>query len=338
MGGSAFTLSTHGFTTSRMTQTQYSALSKSILPLLQLYFRTVLIPPEAPGKLSYGDLDIMVRKPLDLHPHDAILQFCSHALGDRCKAFIYNLPTTNIAVVCEDIVVQLDVHVLEQDEVWEIDYWMHSWGDMGMIVSSLIKAWGLRLSASRGLWVEIPGRPVFGLSFCMEQIARFLGLDWQRYQWGFASVEDLFEWIEGIVINGEKVGVKSKGKLEMKMHNDRPMWVAFWSRGENVAYAPSDEEKRKVFEQALDYFGKRKEFDDIMAQLAKERCAKAKFNGKKVMEWTGAYGKNLGELMKALKQDERVKNVDNLIATEDEDIKAVVLEYHNRMSCQRTVV
>lgn len=234
--------------------------------------------------------------------------------------------------------VQLDVHVVEQDEMWEIDYWMHSWGDMGMIVSSLIKAWGLRLSASRGLWVEIPGRPVFGLSFCMERIARFLGLDWQRYQQDFASVEDLFEWIEEITINGEKVGVKSKGKLEMKMHNDRPMWVAFWSRGEDVAYAPSDEEKRKVFEQALDYFGKRKEFDDIMAQLAKERCAKAKFNGEKVMEWTGAYGKNLGELMKALKQDERVKNVNNLMAMEDEEVKAIVLEYHNRMSCRRTVV
>jgi hypothetical protein len=116
------------------------------------------------------------------------------------------------------------------------------------------------------------------------------------------------------------------------------MWVAFWSRGEDVAYAPSDEEKRKVFEQALDYFGKRKEFDDIMAQLANERCAKAKFNGKKVMEWTGAYGKNLGELMKTLRQDERFKNVDNLIAMDDEDIKAVVLEYHSRMSCRRTVV
>ena len=227
---------------------------------------------------------------------------------------------------------------MEQDEVWEIDYWMHSWGDMGMIVSSLIKAWGLRLSSSRGLWVEIPGKPVFGLTFCMERITHFLGLDWERYQQGFATVEELFEWIEGITINGEKVGVKSKGKLEMKMHNDRPMWVAFWNRGEDVAYAPSEEEKQRVFELALDYFGKRKEFEDIMAQLAKKRCAKAKFNGTRVMEWTGVYGKNLGDLMKALKQDERVKIMDNLVAMEDEDVKAVVMEYHNRMSCQHTVV
>ena len=337
MGGSAFTLSSHGFTTSRMTQSLYTTLSKSILPLLQLYFRTVSIPPEAPGKLSYGDLDIMVSKPLDLHPHDAILQFCSRALGDRCKAFIYNLPTTNIAVVCEDIVVQVDVHVVERDEVWEIDYWMHSWGDMGMIVSSIIKAWGLRLSASRGLWVEIPGRPVFRLSFSMARIAAFLGLDWERCQRGYATTQELFEWIEEITINGERVGVKSKGKLEMRVHNDRPMWVAFWSRGEDVAYSPSEEEKRRVFEHALDYFGKMEEYNEVMTQLAKEKSAKGKFNGTKVMEWTGVYGKNLGELMKLLKQDERIKNVDQLIKMKEDDIKALVLEYHHGMSYRRTI-
>ena len=240
--------------------------------------------------------------------------------------------------MCDDIAVQVDVHVVQQDEVWDIDYWMHSWGDMGMIVSSIIKAWGLRLSASRGLWVEIPGKQVFGLSFDMGRIVRFLGLDWDRYQRGFETVQDLFVWIEGITINGERVGVKSSGKLMMKMHNDRPMWVAFWSRGEDVAYTPSDEEKSRVFEQALDYFEKRKELDDIMAQLAKEKCAKDKFNGKKVIEWTSACGKNLGELMKVLKQDDRVKNVDNLIAMTDEEIRGIVMEYHTRMSCQRNIV
>lgn len=231
--------------------------------------------------------------------------------------------------------VQVDVHVVEQDEVWEIDYWMHSWGDMGMIVSSIIKAWDLRLSASRGLWVAVPGKPVFGLSFSMERIAGFLGLDWQRYQRGFVNVEELFEWIEHITINGERVGVKSMGKLENKVHNDRPMWVAFWSRGENVAYSAADEGKRRVFEQALDYFGKREEYNDIIAQLAKEKCAKAKFRGTKVMEWTGEYGKNLGELMKQLRQDERIKNMDHLVTMEEEEVKALVLEYHNRISCQR---
>ena len=213
---------------------------------------------------------------------------------------------------------------------------MHSYGDMGMIISSLVKAWGLRLSASRGLWVEIPGKPVFGLSFEMGRIAQFLGLNWERYQHGFESVDDLFEWIEEIKINGEKVGVKRKGKLELKVHNDRPMWVAFWSRGEDVGYAPSEEEKSRVFEQALDYFGKRKDFQDIMAQLAKEKSAKSKFNGKKVMEWTGGYGKSLGDLMRALRQDERLKNVDSLIALDDGEVKRIVLEHHSRMSCQRT--
>lgn len=330
MGGSAFNVDTHGFVTSRMTKDQYTALSNFILPLLRLYFRIVATPPEVPGKVTYGDLDIMVSKPLDLRPHDAILQLCSNALGSKCKAFIYNVPTSNIAVSINDVIVQVDVHVVERDDLWEVDYWMHSWGDMGMIVSSVIKAWGLRLSASRGLWVDVPDHGVFALSFSIERIATFLGLDWERYLRGFSTMDDIFQWIDGIEINGEKVGVKSKGKLEKRVHNDRPMWVSYWTRGEDTEYAPSNDERQKVFQQAIDYFGKRKELEDIMDEIACNRIAKEKFNGKRVMEWTGATGKKLGELMKELREDRRLGR-DEIVRMEAEEIQHIVMEYWKRM-------
>ena len=314
-----------------MTKDSYTTLSNFILPLLQLYFRTVAIPPEAPGKLTYGDLDIMVSKPLDLRPHDAILQLCSNALGSKCKAFIYNVPTSNIAVTIDGVIVQVDVHVVEHDDVWEVDYWMHSWGDMGMIVSSVIKAWGFRLSASRGLWVDVPDHGSFILSLSMERIATFLGLDWEGYLRGFETTEDLFEWMEGIKVNREKVGVKSKGKLEKRVHNDRPMWVAYWSRGEDTAYEASNEEQREVFQQAIDYFGKRKELEDIMDEISRNRIAKEKFNGKRVMEWTGANGKKLGVLMKELREDGRLGK-DGIVQMEVEEIQQIVMEYWKKMS------
>ena len=331
MGGSAFNVDTHGFVTSRMTKGQYIALSNFILPLLRLYFRIVAIPREAPGKLTYGDLDIMVSKPLDLRPHDAILQLCSNALGSKCKAFIYNIPTSNIAVSIDGMIAQVDVHVVERDDFWEVDYWMHSWGDLGMIVSSVIKAWGLRLSSSRGLWVDVPDHGVFVLSLSMERIATYLGLDWERYLRGFDTTEEIFQWIEGIKINGEKVGVKSKGKLEKRAHNDRPMWVSYWTRGEDTEYGPSNDEREKVFQQAIDYFGKRKELEDIMDEIARNRIAKEKFNGKRVMEWTGATGKKLGVLMKELREDKRLGR-DEIVRMEAEEIQQIVMEYWKRMS------
>ena len=336
MGGSAFKLETHGFTTSRMSKDQYDVLSRYIVTLLKLYFRTVEVPPEAPGKRTFGDVDVMVCRPIDVHPHDAILQICSRALGKRCKGFIYALPTTNIAISLEDVIVQVDVHVVPSEEQWSVDYWMHSWGDMGMIISSMIKPWGLRLSASRGLWVNVHGLGMFVLSLDMERIASFLGLDWSKFNRGFKSTDELFEWMTEVSINGQQIGVKRNGKLE-KAHQSRPMWAAYWERGEHGEYDPSEEEKRAVFRKALDYFNKRQDFEDTMAKLERECIAREKFNGHRVAEWTGLRGKRLGLLMKVLRGDERLmlKNVINLC---DEDIKGIVLESWRGSQLQHDII
>jgi len=325
MGGSAFNTKNHGFVTSRMTPAQYRALSELVLPLVRLYFCNVAVPPEGPEKLSHGDLDIMVSKPLNLTPHDALLQLCTNALGNRCKRLNYTAGTSNIAVILEDEIFQVDIHVVEREEIWDIDFWMHSYGDMGMIVSSIIKAWKLRLSASRGLWVEMPqsGRP-FVLSLDINRIGTFLGLDWQRYQEGFNTKTEVFEWIEGVTINGRQVGVKAKGKLEKRLQDDRPMWIAFWARGEDEAYEPAEEEQKAVFEQAVDYFGKRAEFEKVLFEWARDKDAKEKLNARRVMEWTGANGKALGDLMKQLRIDARLSK-DALTQMNIDEVKEVVL-------------
>jgi hypothetical protein len=327
MGGSAFNLEAHGFITSRMNLAQYKALSDLVLPLVRLYFCNVAVPPEAPEKLSYGDLDIFVSRPLNLHPHDAILQLCTNALGDRCKRFIYSVGTSNIAVELEDGIFQVDVHIVDKDEMWDIDFWMHSYGDTGMIVSSILKAWKLRLSASRGFWVDIGESACmpFVLSLDMERIAKFVGLDWKRYQEGFCTTVELFEWIEGVTLNGKRVGVKAKGKLEKKAHDDRPMWLAFWTRGDDTAYEPTEEEQKLVFEQAVECFGKREEFGKVLLGLARDKEAKEKLNGFRVMEWTGAKGRALGELMKTLKKDGRLSK-DGLVAMGLDEVEKTVLE------------
>jgi hypothetical protein len=329
MGGSAFNLDNHGFTTSRMTPKQYSSLTSLILPLLQLYFRRVSIPPSMPGKPTYGDLDIFVSSPLDLHPHDAILQLCSRSLGKKCKKFIYNRPTTNIAVETEDRVYQVDIHFVEREELWDLDFWMHSLGDVGMIVSSTIKAWGLRLSASRGLYIEIPVHGTFILSYDIYKVITFLGLSCERYEAGFLTVEEIFTWIEGITINNDKIGIKSLGKLERKEHGNRGMWVDYWSRGIlDEEYGPCEEAKKRAQQSAIDFFGKRGEYDSILERLERERLAKEKFNANKVREWTGAEGRRLGVLMKRLKEDGRV-GVERVGGMSEEEIRSVVMEVWN---------
>lgn len=209
---------------------------------------------------------------------------------------------------------------------------MHSWGDVGMIVSSTVKAWGLRLSASRGLYIDIPLHGPFLLSYDIERVVEFLRLDWDRYGRGFDSVEEIFEWIQGLMINGERVGIKAKGKLEKKEHSNRGMWVDFWSLGDpDTAYTPSNEEKETARRSALDFFGKVPEYEEIVAKLERERVAKEKFNGNLVREWTGAERRRLGVLLKLCKEDGRL-GLQRVVEMEEEEIRGIVIEIWRKMS------
>ena len=330
MGGSAFTTEKHGFATSRMNEAQYTTTCHFILPFLQQYFHIVSVAPHPPGKLSYGDLDVMVAQPLHNVPNDVRMQRISEAFGTKCKGIIYNSPTTNFAVAIADLIVQVDVHVVWRDDLWYLDYWFHSYGDMAMIVSTTVKPSGLRLSSTRGLWVEILGHGPFILSSDIERIVRFFGLDWQHYLNGFETVTDIFEWIEGITLNGEKIGRKGRRKHE-KSREGRPMWKEYWSQGVDLEYMPTEEEKGQILQEALNYFEKRKEYEDVIKQLTHAAKAKEKLNGNRIMEWTGAKGRMVGDLMKALRADERLAKK-NLIDMDDEEIESIVMEYWKAMS------
>jgi hypothetical protein len=228
------------------------------------------------------------------------------------------------------VTAQVDVHIVMKPELWDVDYWMHSWGDMGMIVSSTIKTFGLRLSSSKGLWIEVQFHGPLVLSVDMKTIVQFLGLDWERYCRGFEHVNDIFEWIRQIEMDGTKIGVKRKGKLDKKEHIGRLMWMDYWSLGEDAAYCPSDEEKGRIFAKALDCFGKVDEYNDIVRKIEREKLVREKLNGKRVMEWTGTSGKTLGMLLKTLKDDERLQK-DKVVEMDEADIQRIVLEVYTGM-------
>jgi hypothetical protein len=334
MGGSAFNFQAHGFATPRMSPSQYHSLTQTILPLLTPLFQRTQIPHPAPKKPTYGDLDIFVSEPLnDLSPHAAIAHL-SHSLGPRCRGIICNLPTTNIAVLLGAETFQVDVHVVPRAELWDLDFWMHSWGDLGMIVSATIKAWGMRLSSSRGLYFHIQGYGPFILSWDIERIVAFLDLDWKRYQQGFETVEEIFEWIRGVRILGQEVGIKSLGKLDKKGQEERKMWRDYWSRGDNtVAYSPSPEEIERVRQQALAYFSKDKEYQDVLTRLDRERVAREKFNGHRVMEWTSFQGRRLGILMKRLREEEDL-SFERIEGMDMDQIRDVVMETWRKMQSE----
>jgi hypothetical protein len=63
MGGNAFTSVLGPTSFPRLPPAVYDALKARILPILEELYVHVRVPPEAPEKESYGDLDIVVCSP-----------------------------------------------------------------------------------------------------------------------------------------------------------------------------------------------------------------------------------------------------------------------------------
>ncbi|KAI9652523.1 MAG: hypothetical protein M1831_006714 [Alyxoria varia] len=100
---------------------------------------------------------------------------------------------------------QIDVHPV-RPEGWEWAVFHNSHGDLYNLLDFCVRPWGLALDDEvAGLVVRIPEVERAGLRILSEvkltgfarEVLRFLGLDLGRYDKGFESEEQLFEWICG---------------------------------------------------------------------------------------------------------------------------------------------
>lgn len=142
MGGSAFASS--GLKTARLSANEYSRLSNRVLSLLEPLFARVQCPRAAPEKLSHGDVDVFA-----LHSVGVETATIAQRLG--AVKWIDGSPTSNfalpVATLVDDaeaaaheadgVVYQVDVHVCETAEEWEMGMLMHEFGDLGMILSKM---------------------------------------------------------------------------------------------------------------------------------------------------------------------------------------------------------
>ena len=164
MGGKAFkNLLPHG-TFPRMHPTVYNALKAQFLPILQSVYAYAAVSPEAPEKVNYGDLDIVVTGPREGLTHeqlkDALRATCSvPAEGNRTSNFA--IPADTFEDVAEarrkvaadgdamdttpdaDVFFQVDVNVCADHAQWERTVFYSSLGDLGYFLGLFAQTAGL---------------------------------------------------------------------------------------------------------------------------------------------------------------------------------------------------
>ncbi|KDQ09933.1 hypothetical protein BOTBODRAFT_36745 [Botryobasidium botryosum FD-172 SS1] len=219
MGGHAFK-SHAGITFPRMQPPTYLALKQHCVSRLRKLYLHVVVPPEAPEKATYGDLDLIVAIPLDgpesgVNVRDSVGAALGAELSFSENAHLGNfaLALSTIAVdadsadsgddgghgdsfgLGEGVYAQVDVRQCELDELG-MALLMSSYGDMGMIMSLLFRLHGLHLG-TKGLKLKTP-QGTLPLSTDAQAILAFLGLSPEPYTGEdhvFRTRASAFDWI-----------------------------------------------------------------------------------------------------------------------------------------------
>ena len=175
MGGNAFSEQLPTAVFPRMPQAFYNSLKARVVPRLEALYNLVAVPPEAPGKLDFGDLDIVVCQPKNVKEGIPLSECVTLAEIEQALGSAHSLPlpgdrTSNFAIPIQQdelqhfaidkqavkegsldigqLYLQVDIHFCEDVETWKSRILFHSYGELGMILGALARTVGLTWGAS----------------------------------------------------------------------------------------------------------------------------------------------------------------------------------------------
>ena len=153
MGGKAFNALLPDASFPRMPPSFYFALKQRLTPLLEQFYSQVTVPPEAPEKVDYGDIDVVVCGPREGLTHEELKNAlgATHGIalqGSRgMHQFAIPLASTDLEAVDPSVAgpafFQVDVSVCEDGDEWGRAVLFTSYGDLGIILSTLASSVGL---------------------------------------------------------------------------------------------------------------------------------------------------------------------------------------------------
>jgi hypothetical protein len=155
MGGHAFNdLGDNAFP--RMPTDVYEDLKANIHAKLASLFELVGTPRERPNKLDHGDIDFIVYNFKGEHFSPETVQASIGAEHLVKSASANGLGTSNYALAASEKgkYYQVDVNVCPDKDEWERVMFFHSYGDLGMILGLMARAYGLSLG-TKGLKVGV---------------------------------------------------------------------------------------------------------------------------------------------------------------------------------------
>jgi hypothetical protein len=263
------------------------------------------------NKQSFGDADLLCS--IESGWQDSIPDFVKNHFGS--KELVKNGNVYSFDV--EELQVDL---ILTPKEYMQTSYTYFAYNDLGNLMGRVAHKMGFKYG-HKGLSVIVKdGDYVIGehvVSKDSEKIFEFLGYSWERFCEGFDELEDIFKFAASSPYFNKDIYLLDNRNHKGRIRDaKRPTYTAFlkWLEEQPVGslpeYAWNDLKElggRELLPEALEraetfFPGTKEAVEALYKQREKVKASHAKWNGNIVRARTGLEGKELGELMKAVKE------------------------------------
>lgn len=317
MGGQALKIAK----TRRYHVVEYFFIKEEVQELLASKGLKTAIPKSYSGKSSFGDLDVLLLNDVDtfksITPRDIIVELFNPTEIYQ-NSHIYSFDYKEF---------QIDI-ILVTPKNWETSIIYFSYNDLGNFMGRIAYQMGFRYG-DYGLKLvyrhEDGGRKFEKiLSTNPAQIFEFLGFDWNTYEKGFHTLEQIFNFvIESKYFNTDIFQYEQLDHQNRTRNKKRKNYAAFLEYIKDVERQYTYASKDEYVDLAEKFFSidLRTEIDGWKKIVDEQKRASAKFNGNVVMEYFPLRGKELGEAMKNFRD-----YFDNLSSFDSKELKDI--HYH----------
>lgn len=317
-----------------------------------------LVPHEAPGKETFGDLDVLITRQPGFDFRQWILDtFKPDELVSNGGVYSFNIPGVipKLQIDVEDEKYdpadyaanavsnpakdfQIDF-ITTPPEQFAIHHFFLSYGDCGMLIGQLVHATGSRMGADssaapqannyvvrfgqQGLFTSYSSTPNqkddLILSTSPAKICEFLGLDYSEWRHGFGSEQHIFNWAcQSPYIHLVDFERTKRG---------REMYLRFIDYVKETLEPTKRKPSVPTLDAIITYFGKQSEFAAIVQKQADHQRRSEKFGAHLFSALGDLPGKQLGQIIGGFKQTIPGDFKEWVLATDESEIQGKVTEY-----------
>jgi len=325
MGGNAL----KNCITTRVPKARYLELETEVTSLLAAFFKKFKIPYYFPDKADFGDIDIVCVVKDGYNIEDVAVE----VLNSKDRFINGNVCSVEYKRFQTDLIV-----VKEED--FDTTHAFLSWSLFGKLIGMVCNWYDIKFG-NQGLFKKIryskTGEHLGNIILCSDirEIFDFLGLDYSKFNNGFKTQEEMFDFVIGgrlfkpcifHSINRNDNGIKHRLDIV----------DSFISRFKTED--PPDKETKQaqvdeINKEAFSNFGKEEELKHMIAKHERKLAIKQLFNGDVVTKITGLQNKELGKFMAYLRAIDRFLDMcveSNDAETVNREIKSKFEHYTQR--------